>query len=201
MQVPCVHKRTHHVVTSMNNHRRNVSNAIDVFDQVVVSLEETVVHEVVTLDSRDCERFVGFGELIDETLVWKKFQRTGFPLRPRFRRFETHRLIVARQPSIIGADHVAAFSFRNQAQVRFPVVWEYRARALTVFIKPANLFWPAQKDSAQDQSAHSFRMRLRVSERQRATPRSAEYEPLIDTEVFADLFDVLDQMLGRVVVE
>ena len=41
----------------------NVSNPINVFEQVVVSFEEAIVHEVVTLDSRegDCQlRFVKF---------------------------------------------------------------------------------------------------------------------------------------------
>src|SRR5690349_22073101 len=44
-------------------------------------------------------------------------------------------------------------------------------------------------------------MRLRVSERERAAPRPAKHEPLIDTELFANRFDVLDQAPGRVVFE
>lgn len=44
-------------------------------------------------------------------------------------------------------------------------------------------------------------MSLGVSKRERAAPRAPEDEPLIDAEMFAELFDILDQMPGRVVIE
>ena len=65
MQIPGAHDGTHDVVTTMDDHAGNVSNAIDMFDQVVVSFKETVVHEVVTLDTCDCKCLVRFGEIID----------------------------------------------------------------------------------------------------------------------------------------
>src|SRR5688572_31377431 len=55
--------RTDDVVTTMDNHAGNLSNAIDMFDQVVVSFKETVVHEVVTLNSRESNRHLGLAEV------------------------------------------------------------------------------------------------------------------------------------------
>src|ERR1041384_7900323 len=68
MQVPGIHQRTDNVVTSMNDYRRNVTNAIDILDQVIVSFEEAVVDKVVTLDSRERDRLLRFGKLVDRFL-------------------------------------------------------------------------------------------------------------------------------------
>src|ERR1041384_6678077 len=40
-----------------------------------------------------------------------------------------------------------------------------------------------------------------VGQRERAAPRTAKHEPLLDTKMLAYVFDVLDEMPGRVVVE
>ena len=40
-----------------------------------------------------------------------------------------------------------------------------------------------------------------VSKRKRTAPRTTKDEPLLDTEMLAYVFDVLDEMPGRVVVE
>ena len=74
---------------------------------------------------------------------------------------------------------------RNDAEKVFPVIGEYGARALAVFVKPSGLVLPTQKNSAQDQPADSCRMCFRVSERERAAPGTSKYQPLIDAEVFA----------------
>lgn len=69
VEVPCVHHRTDDVVTSMHDHAGDVSNAIDVFDQVIIRVEETVVHEVVTFDSRERDCHVRLAEVVDHLLV------------------------------------------------------------------------------------------------------------------------------------
>jgi len=50
----------------------NVSNAIDVLKQVVVSVEETVIDEVVTLNPRQREGHLRFTEVVNQLLVRKK---------------------------------------------------------------------------------------------------------------------------------
>ena len=52
VQIPGVHDRTNDVVATVNDYRWNVSNTIDVVEQVVVGLEETVIDEVMTLNPR-----------------------------------------------------------------------------------------------------------------------------------------------------
>src|SRR5689334_7643750 len=66
VQVPRIQERTNDVVTSMHDHRRNVTYAIDVLDQIVISFEEAVVDEVVTLDTRHRDRHLGFRKLVDQ---------------------------------------------------------------------------------------------------------------------------------------
>src|SRR5215217_1519198 len=102
---------------------------------------------------------------------------------------------------VIRVDHVAALGFGNDANVLFPRLGKDRAGTLTVFIKPANLFWPAEKNPAEHERTHSVGMRLTIGEREGAAPRATKYLPLFDTEMFADFFNVLDEMPRRVVVE
>src|SRR5215208_2572880 len=185
----------------MHDYCWNVSNAIHVFNQIIVSVEETVVHEVVTLDTRQSGRQLRLTEFINELLIRKKLQRTRIPNRPRLRSFETYRGIVARQPPVIRIDHIAALGFGNDANVLFPRLGKDRAGALAVFVEPANLFWPAEKNHTEHERTHSVRMGLSIREREGAAPRATKYLPLFDTEMFADSLDIFDEMPGRVVVE
>lgn len=52
VQVPGAHDRTNDVVPALNNHGRDVPDLANVIDEVIVAIEENVVDEVVTLDSR-----------------------------------------------------------------------------------------------------------------------------------------------------
>ena len=91
---------------------------------------------------------------------------------------------------VIGADHVAALTFGNDAHIMFPGFGKDGAGALAVFVEPADFFRPAKKNAAQDETARSFRMYLGVGECESAAPRTAKHEPLFDAEVFAKAFDV-----------
>src|SRR4051812_29328500 len=55
MKVPRTRHRTHNVITSLNNQPGNMSNLPDIFNEVIVSRKEAIVHEVMTLDAG--ERF------------------------------------------------------------------------------------------------------------------------------------------------
>src|ERR1044072_4519200 len=65
MQVPRVQYRANNIVTTVDDHRRNMTNAIDVFDQVVVCLEEAVVDEIMTLDPREGDGHLRLTEVVD----------------------------------------------------------------------------------------------------------------------------------------
>jgi hypothetical protein len=57
MQVPGRRHRADHVVAALHDHRRDVADAAHAAQQLVLALEEALVHEVVALDARhgDCE--------------------------------------------------------------------------------------------------------------------------------------------------
>ena len=117
----------------------------------------------------------GVGKLFDHVVVEKELRRAALPDAPCACGFELHLLVIARQPAMIGAHHIAALRFGNDFQILFPHVREDGARAL--LIKPANLLRATQEDSAQDELAHALRVRLGVSQRERAAPRAAEDLP------------------------
>ena len=57
---------------------------------------------------------------------------------------------------------------------------------------------PAQKDAAQDQGLHGFRMGYGVSQSERASPAAAKDVHLaVDMELTAEPQHVIDQMRGR----
>src|ERR1700752_1951133 len=73
VQIPGVHNGTNYVIPSMHDNCRDVSNHIDMFQQIVISFEERVVLKVMTLDASKGEGFLGFAKVIDHPLVAQKF--------------------------------------------------------------------------------------------------------------------------------
>jgi len=65
MQIPGIRHRTDNVVPTLHDHSRYVSHPTDVFNQVIVSLKEAIVHEVMTFDSRQRDCGFRFTEVID----------------------------------------------------------------------------------------------------------------------------------------
>src|SRR6266436_3407297 len=62
VQLPGAHHRTNDVVPPLNDHGGNVTNPANILDQVVVSLKETIVHKVVTLDASQGQRHLWFAK-------------------------------------------------------------------------------------------------------------------------------------------
>jgi hypothetical protein len=58
VQVPGGHHGAHHVVAALHDHRRDVADAAHATQQLVLALEEALVHEVVALDARHRDREV-----------------------------------------------------------------------------------------------------------------------------------------------
>ena len=81
---------------------------------------------------------------------------------------------------MVSMQQVCSLGLWNQANILLPDIGKDRARADAILIEPANLFLTAKKDPAQDQSQHAFGMRLGVSERERAAPRTAKDQPAFD---------------------
>src|SRR6185295_14951835 len=106
MQVPGARKRTNNVVPTLNNNGGNGSNRADILDQIIVRTEEGVVHEVVAFDSGKGEGKLRISKLLNHSGVKEKLGGAAFPDTPRACRLQANRLIVARQPAVISADHV-----------------------------------------------------------------------------------------------
>ena len=81
VQFPRAHHRTHHVVPTLNDHPRKVANGADIFDQVIVGLKETIVHEVMAFDARQRQSPFRLSEFIDQLLIGKEFGRAAFSRR------------------------------------------------------------------------------------------------------------------------
>jgi hypothetical protein len=64
--------------------------------------------------------------------------------------------------------------------------------------EPVDLGCGRKKDSAQHETEAARRMRLRVGERKRRSPRAAEYEPAVDVQMDAQPLEIVDQRLRRV---
>src|SRR6266702_1407720 len=72
MQVPGTGHRADHVISSLNDHPRNMTDLADVFDQIVFGWKETIVHEVVTFNARKCFRECRLGESFDRFRIEKE---------------------------------------------------------------------------------------------------------------------------------
>ena len=72
MQLPGAHHRTHDVIPTLDDYRRNVTNFTDIFNQIVVTLKERIVDEVVTLNKRQRQGEVCLTGMIYQLLVRKE---------------------------------------------------------------------------------------------------------------------------------
>src|SRR4051812_7994091 len=188
MQLPSTHHRADDIIATLHNDSRNVANLSDVFDEVVVRLEEGIVHEVVAFYARKCHRKLRLCKLLYHCVIEEELRCASLPDAPGARSLKPHLLVIARQTAIVGAYHIIALFFWNDFQILFPHVREDVACAL--LIKPANLFRATKKDAAQDELPHSAGMRLRVSKRERAAPGAAEDLPSFYAQMLAQFFDV-----------
>src|SRR5215470_5134661 len=97
MELPRAHQRADYVVPPLNDHGRNVANLVNVFEQVIVGLEERIVYEVMRFDARKRKRLVRLAEIINQLLIGYEFQCAAFPDAPSSRGFQTNRFIIACQ--------------------------------------------------------------------------------------------------------
>ena len=70
-----------------------------------------------------------------------------------------------------------------------------------MLIEPVDLLFAQHEYATKDNLRNALGMRLRVSKRQRAAPRTSKNLPLFDLEGSPQNLDVVDQIPGRVVFE
>src|SRR5580700_11366803 len=175
MQIPRADRRTDDVVASLDDGRRDMSNARYVVDQLRFAAQEAAIDEVVAFDSRHGERELILAPLADVVDIALKKTRGCFPHRPRACCREGDSLVAPRETLMIGAQEIIALVGRDHVAVRLPAIGKYLRGA--VLVKPADLRVAQEKNTPQDEFAHPLRVGFRVGERQCTAPRSTEYQP------------------------
>src|ERR1044072_9721194 len=110
MKVPGANHRTDDVVTALHDHAGDRAKRADVFYQIILRTEESVVHEVVAFNPRKRQGKLRVTKLLDRRWIEKQLRRASLPNAPGAGRFQAHGLVVTRQPPVIGADHIAALT-------------------------------------------------------------------------------------------
>ena len=91
------------------------------------------------------------------------------------------------QTPIIAGENVAALPLGQKAGKVTPSLREYSADAVK---KPLDLIAPAQKYPAQHEPDAADRVGLGVMQRQCRAPGSTKYQPFVDTQRGAQVFDI-----------
>jgi hypothetical protein len=100
------------------------------------------------------------------------------------------------QTAMVRLQHVAALGFGQIAYERAP---SFRKKPAQAVQKPVDLVPAAEKNAAQDESETALRMRGPVSERKRASPRTAEDYPPLNPQVHPEPFHVGNEQWRGVV--
>src|SRR5690606_7720026 len=199
VQLPSGFGRTHHVVTPLDDHGRNVPQRPDSIDQLGLRLEEAAVDEVVRLEARNRDSEVGIGKVLLALLVREQRAQHTLPDRPGSSKSDLLLLVAAREAPMIRGEQVVALVFRYAPGEFTPVLGKDRIRAAPV--EPVELLAAHEEYAAQDQLRYRVRMSLRIGERKRAAPRASEDEPPVDLEPTPQPLDVRDEVPGRVRLE
>ena len=128
VQVPRAARRTDDVVAPLNDDSGNVADSIYVVEKLVLSLHESVVHEIVTLDARERKRFVRLVEVRDQFSIGDELERTALPRAPGLCRREPDGFVVAREPAVVGRHDVPALFLGDERDVLFEAIREDLAR-------------------------------------------------------------------------
>ena len=132
--------------------------------------------------------------------------RQFVPHERRCRR-RSHARVVAREPLPVRPEQIRRLAIPIGGRVLDVLLVHLpRLRILPVRAsvreEVVDLVRPEEEDPAQQEGAASLRVRLRVRQRERRPPRSAQHQsPSIYPEVRAQLLDVADELRGRVLHE
>src|SRR5262245_15598013 len=199
VELPGRDHRTDHVVATLDDHRRDVTDPVDAVEELIRMTEERAVDEVVALDPGDGLRELAAPETLDQGRVGAELARRSLPDAPCAGGAGADRGVGARQLPVVGGDEVVALGWRDGSEVLLPRVGKDEARAFLV--APADLLGADEADAAQDERAHPVGMGLGVGEGERRAPRAAEDDPALHAELGPDPLHVRDQLPGRVLVQ
>ena len=196
MERPRTGRRADDVVAALHDHGRDVTDAPDVTQQLVVGLEEAAVLEVVCLDASERQRELVLFIVGDHGGVLDEFARRTLPAGPTLGRRHPNVAVRARQSAMVGRDHVVTLRGRDVRPVGLPQIGEDLGGA--VLIEPRDLAPAQQEDAAQHELGDTLGMLLGVGQGQRAAPAATEHLPALELQMLAELLDVGDQIPRRV---
>ena len=195
VQRPGIARRAWHVITAMDDRAGNAAEPPGVAQQLAI-LQPCVVHEEMVLDPREGEREMAVAERLGQSRIGQQRDRLALPQRPRLRRLQLLRLVLAGQQAAIGAEHIVALLRRDRRDERFKFVGEHLGHAELII--PSEFRARGGIDPAQDQRADAAWMRLGIGERERRSPRSAEDEPAFHPDHLPQPLDIRHEMPGRI---
>ncbi len=199
MQRPRALHRADDVVASLDDHRGDVANRIDVVEELRFLLEEALVDEVVRFDARERERVVVLVVLRDELVVLEEEARARFPHAPCLRGAHAFDRVLRRQTRVVCTQQIAALRFGDGRDVVLPRIGIERGRA--ALVEPVDLALAQEKNPAQHELGRDVRVLLRIRERERRAPRATKDLPPRNVEMGPQRFHVRDEIPRGVVVE
>src|ERR1700694_5093763 len=82
VQAPGARHRAHNIVAALNDYTGNLPDLLDTLDQIILSREEAIVHEVVAFDAGEGERKLRVSKSLNRVVVKEKLGSAAFPDTP-----------------------------------------------------------------------------------------------------------------------
>src|SRR5712671_3238342 len=95
VQVPGTRHRAHNIVAALHDDAGNLPDLLDILRQIIVSWEETIVHEVVAFNAREGERKLRVGKSLNRLVIEEQLGGAAFPNTPGAGGFDPHLLVIA----------------------------------------------------------------------------------------------------------
>src|SRR5438105_7798182 len=187
--------RADHVVAALHDDGGQMPDLSDARDQITFAAEQMAA-EKMRFDSRQAQSEPVFGERGHRLGIWQQRRAGALVDAPGARRRHVDARVRVSQTPVIGRENVAAFALGEEPRKGAPSLGKHSANAVR---KPLDLLAPAQKDAAQHEPDAAQRVRLGVMQRQCRAPGPAKYQPFVDAERGAKMFDIGHEMGWRVV--
>lgn len=200
VQCPRRNRRTHNIIPTLHNSRRNMPNLINILLlQQLALLQPRLVLEIMALHARMRKQPCRIIQLRQRLLIRIQRANRYLPLVPRPRRGVANRGVLGHQPLVVRVHVVGALVLGQERHELVPRVREKHGHAAGDE-RPFELEGAHGEDAAQDEAAYAGGVRLRVGQREGGAPGPAEDGvPFGDLEVSAESFDVGDEVPGCVI--
>ena len=158
----------HHVIAALRDDAGNAVELARIAHQLVLRLEEALVHEEVAFDPREGEGEMPVRKALHPLRIGHQRKRRPFPDAPGLGAGDFLVFIVPGQPLVIGRHQVAALRLRDRRDEFLPCIGKERVRPLLV--EPVQLPLAQREDAAQDDLGHALGVRLRIGQREGGAP-------------------------------